>query len=321
MKYKKQYFILIIITIIPLIKNEEIPVCCCFFDKDAFRGFQITKNEILNIKKSGLDKEEIGNMVMNVCINKKGFPTIENIDRLITGNFQLTLKKCERECNFLTRQLNDNYNIKQETNRNIEAKKLRQIKNQLAKKINAQITININNLHNGKGCEVSVSQRRKKENDYKGQLLNEALSGNKKKFSNSSDEEDILSFDSVSLPSHHSLDNPELEKALNAYNDDNENNFNGIKLDDNKVNYDYSSNEEINQKIDELELEIMYLEKKNTRPLDFILERFTIKDTILVMIIKIFERTLDEVLLSMKRDMEDMIYFQFKIVENSNTVK
>ena len=60
---------------------------------------------------------------------------------------------------------------------------------------------------------------------------------------------------------------------------------------------------------------------KNTRPLDFILERFTIKDTILVMIIKIFERTLDEVLLSMKRDMEDMIYFQFKIVENSKTVK
>ena len=65
----------------------------------------------------------------------------------------------------------------------------------------------------------------------------------------------------------------------------------------------------------------MYLEKKNTRPLDFILERFTIKDTILVMVIKIFERTLDEVLLTMKRDLEDMIYFQFKIVENSNSVK
>ena len=65
----------------------------------------------------------------------------------------------------------------------------------------------------------------------------------------------------------------------------------------------------------------MYLEKKNTRPLDFILERFNIKDTILVMIIKIFKRKLDEVLLSMKRDMEDMIYFQFKIVENSKTVK
>ena len=39
------------------------------------------------------------------------------------------------------------------------------------------------------------------------------------------------------------------------------------------------------------------------------------------MVIKIFERTLDEVLLTMKRDLEDMIYFQFKIVENSNSVK
>ena len=299
----KLYYLLIFIQIILIIKPEEIPVCCCFFDKDAFRGFQITKTDIFNIKKTGLDKAEIGNMVMNVCLNKKGFPTVENIERLKTGNFLLTNKKCERECNFLTRQLNDNYNIKQETNRNIEAKRLREIKNELARKINAQIAININNL------------------DYKGQLLNEGLIGNRRKFSDSSNESDILSFDSVSLPSHHSLDNPELEKALNAYNDNNDNNFNGIKLDDNKVNYEYSSNEEINQKIDELELEIMYLEKKNTRPLDFILERFTIKDTILVMVIKIFERTLDEVLLTMKRDLEDMIYFQFKIVENSNSVK
>ena len=30
--------------------------------------------------------------------------------------------------------------------------------------------------------------------------------------------------------------------------------------------------------------------KKNTKPIDFILERFTIKDNILVMIIKIFEK-------------------------------
>ena len=317
----KLYYLLIFIQIILIIKPEEIPVCCCFFDKDAFRGFQITKTDIFNIKKTGLDKAEIGNMVMNVCLNKKGFPTVENIERLKTGNFLLTSKKCERECNFLTRQLNDNYNIKQETNRNIEAKRLREIKNELARKINAQIAININNLHIGKGCEVSVSHRTKTSLDYKGQLLNEGLIGNRRKFSDSSNESDILSFDSVSLPSHHSLDNPELEKALNAYNDNNDNNFNGIKLDDNKVNYEYSSNEEINQKIDELELEIMYLEKKNTRPLDFILERFTIKDTILVMVIKIFERTLDEVLLTMKRDLEDMIYFQFKIVENSNSVK
>ena len=65
----------------------------------------------------------------------------------------------------------------------------------------------------------------------------------------------------------------------------------------------------------------MYLEKKNTKPIDFILERFTIKDNILVMIIKIFEKTLDEVLSNMKVDMDDTIYFQFKVVENSKNKK
>jgi hypothetical protein len=77
------------------------------------------------------------------------------------------------------------------------------------------------------------------------------------------------------------------------------------------------TNSEILQEIDELELQIMYLEKKNTKPIDFILERFNIKDNILVMIIKIFEKTLDEVLSNMKTDMDDTIYFQFKVIENS----
>ena len=59
----KLYYLLIFIQIILIIKPEEIPVCCCFFDKDAFRGFQITKTDIFNIKKK-VYKAEIGNMVM-----------------------------------------------------------------------------------------------------------------------------------------------------------------------------------------------------------------------------------------------------------------
>ena len=39
------------------------------------------------------------------------------------------------------------------------------------------------------------------------------------------------------------------------------------------------------------------------------------------MIIKIFEKTLDEVLSNMKVDMDDTIYFQFKVVENSKNKK
>lgn len=319
---KLLYLIFFLSATVHLNYCEEIPVCCCFFNKDPFRGFQSTSNQILQIKKTGLDKAELGSMIMNLCIGAKGFPSMENIERLKTDTYTLTTQQCDKECFYLTRQLNDNYNISQEKNRNCEAKHLRQLKKELEKKINSQVKININSLNKGQSCQIRIISK-EKEYGYAAKMLNDAIPVQKKDNTNDlGDNNSLLSFDSVSIPSHHSIDNPELEEALRAYEDHDSNNFNGIRL-DYKTN-DLSrleTNDDILKEIDELELQIMYLEKKNTKPIDFILERFTIKDNILVMIIKIFEKTLDEVLSNMKVDMDDTIYFQFKVVENSKNKK
>jgi len=70
----------------------------------------------------------------------------------------------------------------------------------------------------------------------------------------------------------------------------------------------------LNEKIDVLDLEIMYYEKKNKRPLSFILDRFNIKDEILVKLIKIFEFSLEEVVFDYKRSLKENIFFQLKLL-------
>lgn len=305
--------IIIIIGIyisLPQITSTEIPICCCFYNKDPFRGFQSTSNQILSIKDSGYDKAEIGNMIMNMCMAVKGFPSVENIERLKNNISQLTKEKCNKECFYLTRQLNDNYIIQQEENRIKEAKNLRKSKKVLEDKIAQQVKINVDSLNRGKSCQIRIYAK----TDSKGSLLNEAMSRNNQ--NKIMDDLEDITFDSVSLSSHHSLDNPDLEMALNAYEDSLNENVNNLRIEDiNKRQND--SNEDILKMIDELQLEILYLEKKNTRPIDFILERYTIKDKVLEMIIRIFEKTLNQVISTMKTDMENSIYFQFKIVEKS----
>jgi len=316
---------------IKYITCEEIPFCCCFYNKDAFRGFQSTSIEILFIQNNGLDKSDIGNLFMNMCMNKNGFPSIENIERLKTNNFILKRNQCKKECEYLIRELNDKYNIKQEENRKIEGKKLKNVLAELKKKINNQIHININSLYNGNKCQVTIGSKIKSNNINNNilNLRNNLILSNNDYNDNDDSveinktkkiEEDVISFDSVSLSSHHSLEDPELEKALNAYEDKSNNNFKGIKIFDSIDISTLKNNQEILREIDELKLKIMYLDKKNSKPIDFILERFTIKDTILVMIIKIFENTLEEVINNMKVYFEEQIYFQFKIVENPNNI-
>lgn len=331
----KLLYILILYIINLSIKNincEQIPFCCCFYNKDAFRGFQTSSIEILYIKNNGLDKSDIGNSLMHMCMNKNGFPSIENIERLKSNILILSDKKCKKECEYLIRELNDKYNIKQEENRKIEGKKLKQSLSELKKKINNQIQININSLYNGKKCDVTIGSKINSKNNnnnilnLRNNLIlsdsninnndNESINVNNLK----KNDEDIISFDSVSLSSHHSLEDPELEKALNAYEDTNNNDFKGIKIVDSIDINNLKNNQEILKEIDELKLKIMYLDKKNSKPIDFILERFTIKDNILVMIIKIFEKTLEEVINNMKIYFEEQIYFQFKIVENPNNI-
>ena len=74
-----------------------------------------------------------------------------------------------------------------------------------------------------------------------------------------------------------------------------------------------TTDEEIKAHIERIDGELIYLNKKNKRPIDFILDRFKINDSVLVKIIRIFESSMDEVVDKVKSYFEDTLYFQFKI--------
>jgi len=82
---------------------------------------------------------------------------------------------------------------------------------------------------------------------------------------------------------------------------------------------DFVTEEDLKREIEKLELLIFYLNKKNKKPIDFILDRFSIQDDVLVKIIKIFEISLDEVINDIKSYFEDTVYFQFKVADKYNT--
>jgi len=67
--------------------------------------------------------------------------------------------------------------------------------------------------------------------------------------------------------------------------------------------------------IDRLELEISYMKKKNTKPIDFIMNRFSIQDDIMIKIIRIFESTLEEVITYHTNYISESAYFQFRLMD------
>jgi len=109
----------------------------------------------------------------------------------------------------------------------------------------------------------------------------------------------------------------------NNYNDnDNINDFINSELSIVKKNFkhekefDENSNfteKELRDELDYIELQLYNLQKKNKKPIDFILDRFCVKEEILIKTIKIFENSMEEVINNMKNYFEDTIYFQFKI--------
>jgi len=82
---------------------------------------------------------------------------------------------------------------------------------------------------------------------------------------------------------------------------------------------DIYSEEALKSEIEKLEIQIVFLTKKNKKPIDFILDRFSIQDHVLVKIIKIFENSLEEVINDIKTYFEDIVYFQFKVADKYNT--
>lgn len=133
-------------------------------------------------------------------------------------------------------------------------------------------------------------------------------------------ENEFLSFDSISVPEHDdgSLKIEELNVLYEGIT--NEKKLQKFNAEEFAPEKDLSEEEELRNEINDLEIKVIYLEKKNTKPLDFILSRFGTPDHILGFLINLFESTMNEVLYDLKEEMEKSAYFKFKVI-NREIVK
>jgi hypothetical protein len=300
--------------------------CCCIYKKDPFRGFEKSSGEVVSIEMpESLEKDEIGNKILKLCHAKNGLPSYENIERLKKGNFNLDKQTCEKECSFLILEMNEKFDIEQEENRMEKAKKLRDRRKRLANQLESKISDNVNNLYKGGRCLHGVIQdNNKKSNDIINNFIDHLLhiDKNKKPKNELKAEFDDLSFLSLSDENEYSecleKDNNFLFEQISLTNNRNDthhsNKISAISTENNLLEPDATEGS-LKREINNLDNQILYLEKKNKRPINFILDRFSIPDDILIMMLKIFELTLEDTVRRMRIYLEDTIYFQFKIAD------
>jgi hypothetical protein len=293
--------------------------CCCLYSKDQFRGFGYEGYKTLFIDTTGLDKADVGNKMMKLCYDgQKGFPSIENINRLKKINLKTCDnenyyedKKCESECNNLMKDFNEKFYTKQEENREAEAKILRERRAHLQKILDNNIKTNFNNFHSGKACSISVLTKYKDKNTI------ESLDGIVRPKGNSILTEDI-SFESITeiellKEERNNQEEVEIPETIRRGSMESEINLKIEKLE--------QANIDLDKEIHKLDSDIMCLARKKKKPIDYIFDRFNIQDDILVKIIKIFENSLDDVVRMMKHYFDDTVYFQFRIADKLNKIQ
>jgi hypothetical protein len=169
---KSQFTLKIILLIVNILIKyyNTLEYCCCLFRKDPFRGFLNFDNKIMSFDHTYYDKESMGYKMINQCYRQNnGFPSFENINNLKNNIFTKDIKACDRECQLFLWDLNEKYNILQEQNRDLEAKRLNKNKKKLESFLQKKIIKNSEYLYSGKPFERNKNSEKKnnKKNDIK----------------------------------------------------------------------------------------------------------------------------------------------------------
>jgi hypothetical protein len=301
--------------------------CCCIYNKDPFRGFLFNTIKMVSFDPSGMEKADIGNKLMKICYEQyNGFPSLDNINRL--KKLKLVCedeyegyasrkeeKECENECSFLSKELNEKFNVKQEENRHKEAKMLKDRKNRLLKSMDKKVMENVGNFYKGSKCNISIKTKYKEMKPIFHKKID------KSKYEVDTGNTNDISFDSVTDIGDIKINTSDekVNRILHTRNTD-ESSSNSVNPSSNSDNLE-DGNIDLEKEIEKLEHEIMCLEHKNRRSIEYILDRFSIPDETLVRIIRIFERSLDDVIKTMRNYFEDTVYFQFRIADKLNKIQ
>jgi hypothetical protein len=321
--YSEIAFIIFLISI-NLKTISTLKFCCCIYRKDPFRGFEKSFGEVMETDISeNSEKEEIGNKILKLCLSKNGLPSFENIERIKKGKYDINPQTCDKECSYLILEMNDKFDVEQEENRMEHAKKLREKRKSLSDLLKNKKFDNLNNLYKGKRCIYEVNKDKKgKSKKNSNNFIDHLLQVDKNKnFNNDTnvgiDDLSFLTLSDENLDYLEIGNNNHLGEDLFENFEENKHHSDTLSLvtTENDIIEADQSEEAIKTEIMNLDNQILNLETKNKRPFSFILERLSIPDDILIMMLKIFEMTLDDAVIAMKNYYEDTIYFQFRIVD------
>lgn len=296
-------------------KLAKLEFCCCIYQRDSFKGFKLLNSKVVDLNDYWLSNKDAGNKIFDHCIHiEKGFPSLNNILRVEKNVYSLNIKDCENECKALIKQFDEKYISVQESLRDkaviLNKEKIKALKT----KLKGIEDISINKLH--KGLKYLINNVK---NDKKNNILSEInlLNLNSKKSKN----------DKIFIPLNTDATLETLssntDQNLNYINNNNFNinNSNRTNFIINNEDYILISNnaEEIRNEILKLESENYYLNKKNKKPVEFILDRFTMQDEILTHLLMIFEKAIEETISIMKNTYNDMVFYKLQLGDRKRT--
>jgi len=310
--------------------------CCCYFEKDPFRGFSLKKSAVIEVSYYPFsEKEDISNSFISLCQETRtGFSTYENISRLKDNIHTMDPDLCQKECYNLIKDVTERFISMQESNRDHAALRLKEKKKLYEKDLDVKINENVDNLFNcqytrnniihipkkkvaSRGSSVYAGNRHSVRNSISVNLNGPTQKHSRKSSMVSLDslppkkeKNDLdMSFTSFSSTTSELKKDPSMGKKKEDQDPDK-----NLNLDDiDKL--DQTDGVSIKRIIDRLELEISYMKKKNTKPIDFIMNRFSIQDDIMIKIIRIFESTLEEVITYHTNYISESAYFQFRLMD------
>lgn len=252
--------------------------CCCLIKKDIFRGFQSASFKKIHFETQNFDLKSTINTINQDCFNKNGFPDFVTISKLLTKSLILS-QDCEIECGISRNQLNDVFLKRVEKERQGKVNELK-AKLQILRK--EMIT-----------CERRVSQV---------MMTGESLVNTLNLLTDSSQCSD---FGNVT-PMKSSLFKIETKNKGKSRQTQSNQLKNQEKNQENQENltFGHEKNEEkgffqekkrIQKAIDNIKLEIFEY-SKNRRPLDYILNKFSVGDELIYKLIQLFKYSVDQVM-------------------------
>lgn len=311
MQMKSMLFVIVILCLLSHSHSLNFSYCCCVIEKDKFRG--LVKAQQFSFRFEGEDAQmkNIRNHIKDECLDKNGVPSLETIIKYKTGNYKAKID-CSRDCDTSRKDINETFlrNVDKIKKREVNA--LRETQSKLKQVMQEANSSTSSLLHLGMSIMTTSRSSISKFSSIKFTTRNQNDRNcvTEERQSTESLGEDTI-FNSL-FPRTESTDldlHLVTSSDLNNFEPGSTRNKNsklgkictsgigkaskeGHKLRASLQAPSKCNSLEIQKQLNTISIEIDVL-SKSKRPLEYIFDRFTFSDELLIKLIRIFTESLD----------------------------